>query len=225
MGGFDLARVDQHPALIAHLTTLENALLKGLDIFEIDERAVDGDTTGCAGGHGGVEAAVSLFYGFGGQLHSHVFRVVHGAEDQRIDARACGRGGIGVNHPLGRFNQKLNGDAANLQASSALELFEFPVETLHIVRLTCLGQTDTGETFVDDRFEIVVRHQRFPVVDPRIDLGTTGAGKFQVFPNTFTRLHLFGGRDGILQIQRDDVCRKFRRLANHLLVVPRNIKY
>ena len=162
--------MDQHPALIPHLLALLYARLEGLHVLEIDERAVDRDTSCGAGGHGGVKTTVGLLHGFGGQLYPHVLAVIDRAEDQRIDALARGRGGVGIDHPLGRFDQKLNGDAAHLKTPSALQFFKLPVEPLHVVRLAGLGQTDAGEAFVDNRLEVVVRHQGFPIVDPGIDL-------------------------------------------------------
>jgi hypothetical protein len=78
---------------------------------------------------------------------------------------------------------------------------------------------------MNDRFQVVVGHQGFPVVDPDIDLRSARAGGFQVLTHDLTGLCLLRRGNRVLQVQGDDVCGEFRRFCHHLLVVARNIKY
>jgi len=70
--GLDLARVDEHPSLVAQLSAERRALLKGLGVLVGHERTVDGDATSRPCGNGRVSPGVILLLALDGELYPHV---------------------------------------------------------------------------------------------------------------------------------------------------------
>jgi len=124
VAGLDLSRIDDNPALKAHLDAVGDVLLEGLEVLVIHEGSVDGGDAGRSAGDAYGKPGVELLLGLVGQGDSHVLAVVDGAEDC-VDVSLAGEAAFsGVEDALGGLEEHGDLDGAYGDASSHLKLFQ-----------------------------------------------------------------------------------------------------
>src|SRR4030042_7015206 len=85
MRRLNLARMNKHFSFLTQLTTIAWYVLKSLCILESHKRTINGNTPRSPCSDRIVCPRIKLLISIGGKLHSHVFCIIHRAEDKRID--------------------------------------------------------------------------------------------------------------------------------------------
>ena len=150
--------------------------------------------------------------------------VVGDAEMQRLVARARRGDLVDVLHAQRRLDDHLQADLLGV-ALGLLDLGEQHVDGVDVLRRAGLGDHDQIELvarLLDDVDHVAVHVMGVEAVDPHRQRASAPVEVVQRLDHVLARLLLVGGRDGILEVEEDDVGVTLGRLLEERGVGPRN---